>query len=210
VAISFPTSLDNFSNPASTDSLNTPSHSLQHTDLNDAVEALEAKLGIGASPAGSATSGQVLTAGTAGTTTWQTPAADNNAWTSYTPNWTNLTIGNATVDAKYKQIGKTVFVKGTFTFGSTTSITGTGPTMSLPVTNFAASPNVLGHSNMTDLSAGQIYAGQVRPSGTTAVEFRYFQVSGTLITASSQITSTGPMTWTTSDSINVNFYYEVA
>lgn len=76
MAISFPTSLDNFSNPASTDSLNTPSHSLQHTNLNDAVEALEAKVGIGASPAGSATAGQVLTAGTAtGTTIWSTPDA---------------------------------------------------------------------------------------------------------------------------------------
>jgi hypothetical protein len=70
VAINFPTSLDNFTNPSSGNTLDSPSHSLQHSDINDAVEALEAKLGIGASPAGSATSGQVLTAGTAGTTTW--------------------------------------------------------------------------------------------------------------------------------------------
>jgi hypothetical protein len=73
VASNFPTSLDNFTNPSSGNTLDSPSHSLQHSDINDAVEALEAKLGIGASPAGSATSGQVLTAGTAGTTTWSTP-----------------------------------------------------------------------------------------------------------------------------------------
>jgi hypothetical protein len=71
VASNFPTSLDNFTNPASGNTLDSPSHSLQHSDINDAVEALEAKLGIGASPAGSATSGYVLTAGTGGTTTWQ-------------------------------------------------------------------------------------------------------------------------------------------
>jgi len=71
VAINFPTSLDNFTNPVSGNTLDSPSHSLQHSDINDAVEALEAKLGIGASPAGSATSGYVLTAGTGGTTTWQ-------------------------------------------------------------------------------------------------------------------------------------------
>ena len=65
--------MDNFSNPASTDSLNTPSHSLQHTDLNDAVEAIETKLGVGASSAGSASAGQVLTISAAGTSTWSTP-----------------------------------------------------------------------------------------------------------------------------------------
>jgi len=73
VAISFPTSLDNFSNPASTDSLNTPSHSLQHTDINDAVEAMQRKVGVGSAVAGSATAGQVLTISAAGTSTWSTP-----------------------------------------------------------------------------------------------------------------------------------------
>lgn len=73
MASNFPTSLDNFTNPSSGNTLDSPSHSLQHSDINDAVEALEAKLGIGASPAGSATSGQVLTASTGGTTTWSTP-----------------------------------------------------------------------------------------------------------------------------------------
>jgi hypothetical protein len=73
VASNFPTSLDNFTNPSSGNTLDSPSHSLQHSDINDAVEALEAKLGIGVSPAGSATSGQVLTISAAGTSTWSTP-----------------------------------------------------------------------------------------------------------------------------------------
>jgi hypothetical protein len=75
VAINFPTSLDNFTNPSSGNTLDSPSHSLQHSDINDAVEALEAKVGIGASPAGSATSGQVLTAQGGGTALWATPTA---------------------------------------------------------------------------------------------------------------------------------------
>lgn len=74
MASNYPTSLDNFTNPTSNDSLNSPSHSLQHANINDAVEAIEAKLGIGASTAGSAVSGYVLTAGTGGTTTWQEPS----------------------------------------------------------------------------------------------------------------------------------------
>ena len=44
----YPTSLDNFTNPTANDSLNLPSHSTQHANANDAIEAIEAKLGLGA------------------------------------------------------------------------------------------------------------------------------------------------------------------
>ena len=49
----YPTSLDNFTNPSSTDMLNSTvvPHHKQHTDLNDAVESIETVLGL--SPAGS-------------------------------------------------------------------------------------------------------------------------------------------------------------
>jgi hypothetical protein len=49
MATNFPTSLDSLSNPTSTDGLNNPSHSGQHTDANDAIEALEAKVGVNSS-----------------------------------------------------------------------------------------------------------------------------------------------------------------
>ena len=78
MAISFPTSLDNFTNPTNTDPLNSPSHSVQHSDLNDAVEALESKLGVGVSPAGSATAGQLLTVSTNGTTIWSNAVYDTD------------------------------------------------------------------------------------------------------------------------------------
>jgi hypothetical protein len=37
----FPTSVDNFTNPTANDSLNLPSHSTQHANANDAIEAVE-------------------------------------------------------------------------------------------------------------------------------------------------------------------------
>lgn len=49
MATNFPTSLDSLTNPTSTDGLNNPSHSSQHADANDAIEALEAKVGINSS-----------------------------------------------------------------------------------------------------------------------------------------------------------------
>lgn len=52
MATSYPGTLDNFVNPTATDKLNsaTVPHHQQHTDLNDAVEAIETVLGL--SPAG--------------------------------------------------------------------------------------------------------------------------------------------------------------
>ena len=53
MATQYPTSLDNFVNPSSTDRLDsvTVPHHKQHTDINDAVEALQTVIGL--SPAGS-------------------------------------------------------------------------------------------------------------------------------------------------------------
>lgn len=49
--VNFPSSLDNFTNPVSGDALNsaTVPHATQHANLNDAVEALEAKVGVNSS-----------------------------------------------------------------------------------------------------------------------------------------------------------------
>lgn len=49
MAINYPTSLDSLTNPLSTDLLTSPAHSTQHSNVNDAVEALEAKVGADAS-----------------------------------------------------------------------------------------------------------------------------------------------------------------
>lgn len=46
MAISFPSALDVLTNPSSSNPQNSPSHSQQHSDANDAIEALEAKVGI--------------------------------------------------------------------------------------------------------------------------------------------------------------------
>ncbi len=46
---SFPGSLDNFVNPLGTDDVSVVDHAGQHSDVNDAVEALEAKVGINGS-----------------------------------------------------------------------------------------------------------------------------------------------------------------
>jgi hypothetical protein len=49
MATNFPASLDTLTNPTSSDSLSSPSHSAQHANVNDAVEALQVKVGIDSS-----------------------------------------------------------------------------------------------------------------------------------------------------------------
>lgn len=49
MATNFPTSLDSLINPVSTDKLNSPPHATQHTNANDAIEALQAKVGVNSS-----------------------------------------------------------------------------------------------------------------------------------------------------------------
>lgn len=49
MASNYPTSLDNFTNPTGTSSLTSPDHAGQHSDLNDAVEQLQAKVGVNGS-----------------------------------------------------------------------------------------------------------------------------------------------------------------
>jgi len=45
MATSYPGSLDNFTNPTSTSPINSPSHADQHSNANDAIEAIEGELG---------------------------------------------------------------------------------------------------------------------------------------------------------------------
>lgn len=46
MATDFPENLDNFTNPDSNNPLSNPSHSEQHANANDAIEALQAKVGV--------------------------------------------------------------------------------------------------------------------------------------------------------------------
>jgi hypothetical protein len=46
MASTFPTAIDNFTDPLSGSALNSPSHSAQHADLNDAAEKIETYMGL--------------------------------------------------------------------------------------------------------------------------------------------------------------------
>lgn len=97
-ATNFPTSLDALTNPSGTDSVATVSHSGQHSNANDAIEALEAKLGITAS---TPISGTVLVGDGTGTSRFSTYATttslrSTNITATGSSTLQNFTFVNAT------------------------------------------------------------------------------------------------------------------
>jgi hypothetical protein len=131
------------------------------------------------------------------------------AWTTHTPTYTNLTIGNGTVDSKYVRIGRLCAWRWKFTLGSTSSV-GTNPELTLPTA--AATATVEANSCpvfMLDASVPAFYTGIITSSSTTAI------IIGALGTAASylgftNITATVPFTWTTSDAISFLLAYETS
>jgi hypothetical protein len=128
------------------------------------------------------------------------------AWTSYTPTFTNITVGNGTLVAKYNQIGKIMSVRISFKLGSTSVVSNGGVIITLPGTG---QPDLYTTTNIVYEDAGigfyvgnavvygtDMYIGQIKTNAT------YAQHEG--------IGATTPFTWTTNDGIYLNLSYEVA
>lgn len=92
-SISYPSSLDSLTNPAGTDSVSTVSHSGQHSNANDAIEALEAKVGTGAS---TAVTNSLFTGTSAGVSSWSTGPTLTNLTMTGSTTLQNFTFVNAT------------------------------------------------------------------------------------------------------------------
>lgn len=130
-----------------------------------------------------------------------------SAWSDWTPTFGNLTLGNGTFTAKYKQIGKTVFGRVRFVFGSTSSMTASTLTFTPPVTpasNFAQA--VVGGCYIEDLVTTG-YEGNIRMNSTSQMIIVVFLTGGTYAT-SGGVANTVPMTWATGDFFAGSFMYE--
>lgn len=131
------------------------------------------------------------------------------AWKSWTPSWTNLTIGNATVIAKYTKIGKTVsgFLK--VTLGSTSSV-GTNPLFILPVAFSSNNGNIpIGQIRFDDTGTANFYGALELEADGLKAQIVSMAVSGAQISASS-VSATSPFTFATGDVIQIAFTYEAA
>jgi len=146
------------------------------------------------------------------TETWGDSVANaiNNfdAWVSYTPTLTNLTLGNGTRTGLYIQIGKMVFVQATFTLGSTSAVTG-NPTFSLPVTAIASVSASSFAGYFSDASAVAVYPAITAVTSVTQIGLLAVLASGTYA-AWVGASATVPFTWATSDTIHLSGFYVAA
>ena len=130
------------------------------------------------------------------------------AWTSYTPTFTNFTLGNGVITlAKYAKLGKIVFVKVLVTLGTTSSVSGRIG-FSLPVT--ATADNTDKAINSAGLLAGAVSAtGFVALGSTTRADLYALLASGTYV-SNTNISSTIPGTWASASTFSATFTYEAA
>lgn len=129
------------------------------------------------------------------------------AGTTWTPTWTNLTIGNAVQASTYIQIGKIVVFKLDLTFGTTTSVSG-AVTFTLPVTSVTYPSSIgLGWVNLG--AAAGIFPSMMEWNTTTVAQLIVLGTAGTYL-ARTGTSSTVPGTWATGDKITGVGFYEAA
>ena len=193
MAINYPTSLDTFTNPTGASLLTSPSHALQHSDINDAVEALQAKVAIGNTVLGT--------------------------YTAYTPTFlTGLVLGDGTVSSSYCRVNNFVHYWGRVVLGSTSTVSAAGVYLTLPINMDATvsgtfSATVIGQVGVRDASAAASYNGIVQTLGLGGfperINLLVQNAAGTYLTTT-QISTSVPMTWTVSDTLWWNIYYKAA
>lgn len=134
------------------------------------------------------------------------------AWASWTPTFTNLTVGNGTLTAKFIKIGKTIICRLHFVFGSTSSM-GTTPSFTLPVASVSypgtSSAQVLGDGQYYDTSAAQNYGGNIIWKSTADAYLGVFDASATYLKTVTP-TSAIPFNWGVGDEIHATFTFEAA
>lgn len=120
----------------------------------------------------------------------------------WTPSWTNLTVGNGTQEAYYFQIGKFAYFNIIVTFGSTSSITGL-PRVTLPNgwTFRSIMPAMSIHYVDASAAAHYVGTGAVISIGT-AMDCYVINASTTYATRTN-VSSTVPFTWTTTDILRI-------
>lgn len=135
------------------------------------------------------------------------------AWTTWTPAWTNLTVGNGTTTARYIQRGKSVIADLYLLFGTTTSVSGT-VAIDFPVAaaaRYGTSGNhhIVGQALLTDEGTA-IFNAYINCLNSTTTGTLYVMTAGGTYVGQSGVTGTVPHTWANTDKISLQLIYEAA
>lgn len=130
------------------------------------------------------------------------------AWVTWLPTLSNITQGNGTVTATYRQVGKTVDYRFRFIMG-TTSAVGTNPGFTLPVaphSTYLAFRAIMSNAVALVDVGTTTYPGALLITAGSAVYFNH------LAPALTAVTATVPFTWTAAnfDELIASGTYEAA
>lgn len=131
-------------------------------------------------------------------------------WFNWAPTYTNMTATSGTTVASFSMSGKTVNFRINFTFGASSAM-GTAPNFTFPVTavGYAGPSNTpIGGLRVWDASGGE-YIGSVYWLTTTTAIIQAFDAAATTLRPTN-LSSTNPMTWTTSDGWLASGTYQAA
>lgn len=141
-----------------------------------------------------------------GNLTYGTPSGAAPSIQSYTPVWTNLTVGNGTIVAMYTVNGKRCSGNICLTVGSTTSIAA-NPMVTVPIAFHTSLPGytTLGAVALVDYGTN-LYMGEAIIAGTNILSFRVINVAGTYAIWT-YVGAATPHTWGVGDQICIEFDY---
>ncbi len=136
----------------------------------------------------------------------------HGTYKDWTPAYTDLTVDNGTVVSRFTELpGGLVIVHYELEFGSGTTIDGTGPTISTPVTaasTYSDNQNWIGGAMILD-SGTSFFTGVVRFSTADRFEVLALDTSQAHVRGD-ELESGVPMTWTTGDKLSFGARFERA
>tara|TARA_B100000029_G_scaffold514317_2_gene616685 strand:- start:4136 stop:4624 length:489 start_codon:yes stop_codon:yes gene_type:complete len=134
-------------------------------------------------------------------------------WQAWTPVWNDLTIGNATVQAKYAEVNELVFYSLEMTWGSTTAATSyfeiQAPVQEMnPDVAYFPGGNAIFYNYGTALHSGTVIGYN---DGTTAWLVPWWQAYNAgvgMFIYQGNCNASNPFTWTTGDVMYLAGFYE--
>jgi hypothetical protein len=133
---------------------------------------------------------------------------NGTGWTTYSPTLANLTKGSGTEVARYFQAGDFMAVIYKLVLAADSSV-GSQPTVTMPATFASTTDDIwMGNCRLQDAN-GSSYHGTVQFPSTTTFGPRVMTVSGSNV-VTANVTATAPFSWTTSDSIRMAIFGEIA
>jgi hypothetical protein len=187
MATSYPASLDSFTNPTAVDTLDSPPHDTQHADANDAIEALQAKVGVDSSAVTTSLDyrvGQLETGGGGMTVSSTAPSspAEGDMWYDDTSGRTYVYYDDGSSQqwvefgAPPSGIGKILQVVSTLktdtfsaSLASGNTVAVTGLSASLTCSDTANSVLVIAHLGMVSNATGSTACGALVTAGGTDI-----------------------------------------